>query len=398
MKKYFLVASLAALMQMSAVADQYAITLGDRVNVRSEPSLDAPVMGSLVKDEKVIAVERYAFESPQAGEPAAWIKIRIKGEETWVKSSFLDENNKVKTPNLNLRAAPGADSKLKGYLKQGEEVVPLETRDGWTRIERVGDFGFVAEKYLRLTGEKYVYTKEAPAEAKTEVKPAEEKKAEPKEEPKVERKSIADSVKIESAKAKPAPAVPPPAPVQNEEPEEIVEVVEKVEIVTPVVVIEEPTPVLTPISPVPAPTPASKPSETPTPAPTPTGTPTPIPIEATPATPAPTPVSEPALKEVERPVITVPPANRTVRREGIVKRNLGPSDAPSAYSLYNLHNKRKRMDFLVIPGAEGNADLKPFIGKKVIVTGIEAIDPRWVNVPILEIETIELWNPVPTYE
>ena len=78
-----------------------------------------------------------------------------------------------------------------------------------------------------------------------------------------------------------------------------------------------------------------------------------------------------------------------VRREGIVRPNGSPA-APTPYSLYNIYDRRM-MEFLYIT-KDNEISLKPYSGKKVIVTGPESIDPRWQNHPLLTVKTIELRN------
>ncbi|MBR5977980.1 MAG: hypothetical protein IK033_03160, partial [Verrucomicrobia bacterium] len=80
---------------------------------------------------------------------------------------------------------------------------------------------------------------------------------------------------------------------------------------------------------------------------------------------------------------------RIVRREGIVRLNESPA-APTPYSLYNIYDRRM-MNFLYIT-KDNEISLKPYSGKKVIVTGPESLDSRWKNHPLLTVKTIELRN------
>jgi len=80
---------------------------------------------------------------------------------------------------------------------------------------------------------------------------------------------------------------------------------------------------------------------------------------------------------------------RIARREGIVRLNESPA-APTPYSLYNIYDRRM-MNFLYIT-KDNEISLKPYAGKKVIVTGPESIDSRWKNHPLLTVKTIELRN------
>jgi len=117
------------------------------------------------------------------------------------------------------------------------------------------------------------------------------------------------------------------------------------------------------------------------------------PAVATEPVPAPTPAAQPATQP---PVLAPPPAatttveaaapKRVVSREGtvVVSRSI---QAPTSYALENRESRRT-VNYLHSESEDIN--LKKFAGKKVIVTGEELIDQRWVNTPIIEVESIRL--------
>ena len=110
--------------------------------------------------------------------------------------------------------------------------------------------------------------------------------------------------------------------------------------------------------------------------------PVPAPTRAAqPATQPPGPAPQPAPTTVE----TAPP-KRVVIREGtvVVSRSI---QAPTSYALENRESRRT-VNYLHSESEDIN--LKKFAGKKVIVTGEELIDQRWVNTPIIEVESIRL--------
>ena len=141
-------------------------------------------------------------------------------------------------------------------------------------------------------------------------------------------------------------------------------------------------------TPVPEPEPAVK---------TPTETvETPKPAEPAPAAPAPTPTPEPAPAAVPQEIVV----KRIVKREGTLKRAIN-IQAPTDYRLEGLDGK-ETINYLTSPEEQKldektkkmvtvpKIDLKPYIGKRVIVTGEEAMDRRWALTPILTIETIDV--------
>ncbi len=117
----------------------------------------------------------------------------------------------------------------------------------------------------------------------------------------------------------------------------------------------------------------------------------PKPAEPAPA-PAPAPEPAPAPQEVS--------VKRIAKREGTLKKAIN-IQAPTDYRLEGLDGKEtinyvtspeeQKMDektkkMVTVP----KIDLRPYVGKKVIITGEEALDRRWELTPILTVESIEL--------
>jgi hypothetical protein len=75
---------------------------------------------------------------------------------------------------------------------------------------------------------------------------------------------------------------------------------------------------------------------------------------------------------------------RIVTREGVVRRTLN-IQAPSYLVLENLHNGRV-MNYLY--SSSTNLNLGSYRGRVVNVTGEEALDERWPNVPVIRVETL----------
>jgi uncharacterized protein YgiM (DUF1202 family) len=119
----------------------------------------------------------------------------------------------------------------------------------------------------------------------------------------------------------------------------------------------------------------------------------PAPVKPVDAAPVPTPVvtdtNPPPVSVATQPApqpVPTEPARRVVSREGlvIVSRSI---QAPTEYALESFETKRT-INFLHTE--ELGLKLKSFGGKKVVVTGEELIDQRWVNTPIIEVESIRL--------
>jgi len=117
------------------------------------------------------------------------------------------------------------------------------------------------------------------------------------------------------------------------------------------------------------------------------------PAVATEPVPAPTqaaqpPAQPPVLAPAPAATTTVEAAapKRVVSREGlvVVSRSI---QAPTSYA---LEHRESRRTFNYLHSESEDINLKRFAGKKVIVTGEELIDQRWVNTPIIEVESIRL--------
>ena len=78
---------------------------------------------------------------------------------------------------------------------------------------------------------------------------------------------------------------------------------------------------------------------------------------------------------------------RVVRREGLV-RSTASIQAPTYYELLNPDN-RKTINYLHNADSLG-INLKDYRGRRIVVTGEEAIDPRWPKTPVIEVDSLEL--------
>lgn len=117
-------------------------------------------------------------------------------------------------------------------------------------------------------------------------------------------------------------------------------------------------------APVPAPTPEAVPAPTPMPEPQPVMTP-------------PAPPAEPAV-----------PPTRVVSHEGVV-RGVGSLVAPTSYELYDPATDIN-IDYLYTSST--NLDLSRYNNMRIIVTGEEALDSRWKDTPIINIQSIQVIN------
>jgi SH3-like domain-containing protein len=108
------------------------------------------------------------------------------------------------------------------------------------------------------------------------------------------------------------------------------------------------------------------------------------------AEPTPTPTQPPPVTAEPQPAPTAPAdttsAKRLVSREGTVVY----SRSIQAPTLYALENRESRRTVNFLHSESEDINLKKFAGKKVIVSGEELIDQRWLSTPIIEVESIQV--------
>ena len=118
----------------NAAKGTYGIVVSATLNVRATPSIDAPKVGELERDQRVRVFEKLA----------SWYKIR-KGIAGWVSSKFVDDNGVITASKLNVRAEPGGS--LVGKLVRGSKPLIIAENDGWSRISNEQ---WVSAKFIEI--------------------------------------------------------------------------------------------------------------------------------------------------------------------------------------------------------------------------------------------------------
>ena len=339
----------------------------DRVNVRARASLAGERVAQLRKDDQVTVHAKVTVAPPRNGEPADWLKIAMPAAgRTWVHMSFVKEG-KVTAKKLNVRAGGSERFSIIGHLAKGDAVKEKRTAGDWIEIEHpAGAHAYVAAKFIEL-GQA---TEEAKPEKTSEAKPTGETETEePKETP--EAKPAAEEAKEpEEAKGEPEEV----ADLSGPEPEESNETTEPGDLPEP------PAPEVVVVN-------ATESGDAQKP---PMGNPEDA--EETKPEPA------PAVTNTKLPV----PPPRIVTREGTIKRRFFRSPkVPSRFEL--LDDNGRTINYLYssdsgpLKSAKGE-DGEPItfnhlIGmlrnRRVVLTGIEAVDPRWPSLPLLDVRTLK---------
>ncbi|KMJ60550.1 hypothetical protein AB685_05415 [Bacillus sp. LL01] len=138
--------------------EQIATITTDGLNIRSEPSTQSEVLGSLSSGQQVevLAVR------------GNWLNISINGTIGWIHSDYANigatdsGDQGVRTPKteatikvagLNVRSEPTLNSKVLDQLPQGATVTIIRERNNWCEIEYDnGKKGWIAGWFLEKNG------------------------------------------------------------------------------------------------------------------------------------------------------------------------------------------------------------------------------------------------------
>ena len=352
-------ALLFALPAMGAETVEMATVTEGKINVRGKPGFIGEVITQLDRGDKVTVLERINLESPKAGEPTNWAKIKLpENTPVWAFGPFIKEN-KVTASRLNVRAGPGENWSVLGRIDRGTEVTPIRTVAEWMEIEAPTN----AYAFIDLTLVQF--------DADTNAVPATPNiaSAQQPEEPVATTIPDTNQPPTSVAAAEPdtnlvAVAAPPTTEAAATAPPSLPE--EKVE---------------------PEPVPSQPETATNLAAATATEIPAPKETDVPPGvTPLPVPETLPQVAEPLPRRSNEPLPKRVVRREGIIRATKS-IQAPTWYELAHAQTG-KTINYLY--DSKLGVKLKDYRGEKVVVSGQEAIDPRWPNTPILDLETLDV--------
>ena len=383
-------------------AEETAIVAEGKINVRGQPSLIGEVVTQLEQGNQVTVLERITNSTPRTpGEPTNWAKIKLPpNTPVWVFAPFV-KDGAVAVSRLNVRGGRGENYSVLGRLNRGDEVKAIRTVEEWMEIEPpTNAYAFVDLSLLH-------FGMEAPTT------PA----------------IAATAPQTSAPQSLPTSITPEPAPTTTNTAAEAPSVATTITNVPPEIKTAAPEPVIATATPeistntvaatTPEPTaaPASviitneAPSVTIVPPAQPgnevstlavepqveapavsvaaatnnsSGLPTATSPElatAAPATSQTLPQVAPEIPKANRPL-----PKRVVRREGIVRPTTS-IQAPTWYELVHAETK-KRINYLFEENMGIN--LKDYRGQRVVVSGEEAIDARWPNTPILDMQTLDV--------
>ena len=351
------------------------IVSADRVNVRARASLLGERVTQLRKGDKVSVLAKVSVAPPRKNEPADWLRIVMPAAgQTWVYLGFVEEG-KVTVSKLNVRAGGGERFSIVGRLAKGDAVKEKRTAGDWIEIEHPeGAHAYIAAKFIDV------------GEVVEETKPEETPEAKPTDVSETEEPT-------EIAEAKPTETTPETKPAAEEvtetkEPEatkpetaDVTEAKGEAERATePAGLPEPPEPEVVVVDS----TDASDAQK--------------LPMGNPEDAEAAKPETVPDVTDTKLPV----PPPRIVTREGKIKRRFFRSPkAPSRFELLNDNGRPINYIYSSDSGplkAAAGEDGEPITferlmsmlrNRRVILTGIEAVDPRWPSLPLLDVRTLK---------
>ena len=112
---------------------------GDRVSLRSRPSLESDVLGRAMRGEEFI----------RRGYTNGWVAVEAPVDlKTWVAGEYLS-NNVVLPKRLNVRAGPNKNYAVIAFVEQGDVVTPVNTFNTWVQIAPpAGTSVWMSEQYI----------------------------------------------------------------------------------------------------------------------------------------------------------------------------------------------------------------------------------------------------------
>ncbi len=103
---------------------------------------------------------------------------------------------------------------------------------------------------------------------------------------------------------------------------------------------------------------------------------------------APAPQPAPTTVPAQQPPVAQapPPTDRTVSHEGVV----GPVTSPVAPTKWMLYDPDTYQTIDYLYSTAPDLDLGRYANMRIIVTGVEGIDPRWPSTPLIAIQSIQV--------
>lgn len=138
----FFAALTAALLSFPALATSGVVSCSSTLNVRSEPSTGAAILGRISSGTKIDIL---------SGNDN-WYNITYNGASGFVSADYVKLEQAAAmvraSGGLNLRAGASASESRLGVIPNGARVEVLSAENGWSKVVYNGTSGYVSSSYL----------------------------------------------------------------------------------------------------------------------------------------------------------------------------------------------------------------------------------------------------------
>ena len=351
------------------------VITGKRVSARGKATVHSQLVFRFGQNEPVNLLEEITLAAPKAGEPRKWYRVQVPLDAgLWVHHQFLHNQRivtivgndgkpsphtyaSVKPNRLNVRGGAGDAFPVLGQLPQGTDVALTGAQKGkWLEIFAPGNCSvYVASQFVKRANGNVANIVEVPT---LPVQPQPDIQPQPPIILPLQPGTIAPSV----------PGAAPAVPAETT-------------ITVDPKTFGNPGGTTTPggIGILPKPPKPTAPAITKLIEPAKPAVPT-KPVQVAKANPNLPPPSKPVVDKNGAPI-------RIVTREGIVHRTLSLS-APSRYVLEHLESG-KTINFLITQHPALEKKMEKLLGRRILVSGQEAMDARNQHTPVLIIKTLK---------
>ena len=351
------------------------VITGTRVSARGKATVHSQLVFRFGQNEPVNLLEEITLAAPKAGEPRKWYRVQVPLDAgLWVHHQFLHNQRivtivgndgkpsphtyaSVKPNRLNVRGGAGDAFPVLGQLPQGTDVALTGAQKGkWLEIFAPGNCSvYVASQFVKRANGNVANIVEVPT---LPVQPQPDIQPQPPIILPLQPGTIAPSV----------PGAAPAVPAETT-------------ITVDPKTFGNPSGTTTPggIGILPKPPKPTAPAITKPIEPAKPAVPT-KPVQVAKANPNLPPPSKPVVDKNGAPI-------RIVTREGIVHRTLSLS-APSRYVLEHLESG-KTINFLITQHPALEKKMEKLLGRRILVSGQEAMDARNQHTPVLIIKTLK---------
>jgi uncharacterized protein YgiM (DUF1202 family) len=375
-----------ALIQLNLPAQSPSIGLGvitgTRVSARGKATVHSQLVFRFGQNEPVNLLEEITLASPKAGEPRKWYRVQVPLDAgLWVHHQFLHNQRivnivgndgkpsphtyaSVKPNRLNVRGGAGDAFPILGRLTQGTDVALTGAQKGkWLEIFAPGNCSvYVASQFVKRANG--AVANPIGAQPSPIVQPLQ-----PQPPIILPLQPVQPVVPVQPGTI--APAVPGAAPAV---PAETTLTIDPKTFGNPgggttpggiTILPKPPKPIAPAITKPVEPTKPAVPGK---------------PVQVAKANPNLPPPSKPVVDKSGAPI-------RIVTREGIVHRTLSLS-APSRYVLEHLESG-KTINFLITNHPALEKEMEKLLGRRILVSGQEAMDARNQHTPVLIIKSLK---------